>query len=841
MKKGIIKALVLIAVFCMGVLGFSRFTNYANKDMMTEMADATLPLVSLYIGDMEINELRGYTQEMDGVFMRDAVTPIGEERILPIRIRVYDTKVDGISYEIRSLDMDRLVSDNVVENYKEEKNQITADLAIQNLLEENEEYLLILKLVSGKDTIYYYTRIMEERDCYAGECAAFAMDFHTKTFDKAVADSLATYLEPDTSGDNSTLAKVDIHSSLKQVAWADFDGERLTTPIPSIKEINSSYTVVVLDYLVTSAGLNGEMEYYNVEEYYRLRHTNERMYLLNYERNIEQIFRGENLEIYENYIQLGIREEDVEFVSNEKGNIVSFIQGGELWCYNQEAGQLARVFSFMWNEGIDDRENYREHDIRIINIDETGSIDFVVYGYMNCGIHEGKVGICAYHYDSVVNTIEEELFIPSDQSYQVMKADLGQLMYENANGVFFIMLGGTVYRIELAGMQVEEYITGLKDGSYAISETHKYFAWTDSTDNNAAVKIHFADLEKEAQMEVTAGAGEYLKPLGFMDEDFVYGVARESDIYKDLAGNTTFPMYQVRIADAQFLENLKSYGKDGYFVSGIEIEDYIMYLNRIQFNGMAYVEATQDTIMNREGDSDTIVGIHTTVTEAKETQVQLSLAEMAKSTKTKVMTPKEVLVEEEREITLNHSGKENSYYAYARGNVLKVTERLSEAISSANEAMGIVIGSKQQYIWKRARKSIQPEIEVAVGEEDAGASSVAQCVSAMLEHESININVTALLEQEKTLNEILETAMKDVIVLDLTGCALEEVLYYINLGTPVFAMRGNTEAVLVTGYDAQNVILYDPLQNSSEKMGMQDAAEMFRNVGNVFCGYILEK
>lgn len=841
MKKGIVKVLVLLAVFCAGVAGFSQLTNHSNRDLTAEMADATLPVVSLYAGEMEVNELRGYTGQMNGVYMRDSITPIGDDRVLPIRIRTYDTRVDGIAYEIRSLDMERLVSDTVVTDYEEEKGQITADLAIQNLLEKNEEYLFILKLSSGTDTISYYTRIMEEQDCYASECIGFVMDFHQKTFDKAEADSLATYLEPDASGDNTTLARVDIHSSLKQVAWADFAGERLTTPVPSLKEINSSYSVVVLDYLVASAGQGGELEYYNVKEYYRVRYTNERMYLLNYERNMEQVFRGENLEVYDKYIQLGIRNEDVEFASNEKGTVVSFVQGGELWCYNQSAGQLAQVFSFIGSEGINSRENYREHDIRIINIDETGSMDFAVYGYMNCGVHEGKVGICVYHYDSVINTIEEELFIPSDESYQVMKADLGQLMYENAKGVFFIMLEGTVYRIELDTMQVEEYITGLKEGTYAISESHRYFAWIDSPDANAADRLHFVDLETENRREVSGSGAEYLKPLGFMDDDFVYGVARESDVFTDLAGNTTFPMYQVRIADAEFLEILKSYSKEGYFVSGIEIEGYIMYLNRIQFNGMAYVEAPQDTIMNREGDSSTIVGVHTTVTEAKETQVQLSLAQETQKTSAKIMTPKEIVVEEDREIVLENPGTESGYYVYARGEVLKVTESLPEAIAAANEGMGVVIGRRQKYIWKRARKSIQPEIEVSVGEEDAGTTSVAQCVSAMLEQESIHIGVTALLEQGKTLKEILETTMENVVVLDLTGSALEEILYYINLGTPVFAMRNSTDAVLVTGYDAQNVILYDPLQNTSDKMGLLDAAEMFGNAGNLFFGYIMEK
>ena len=141
---------------------------------------------------------------------------------------------------------------------------------------------------------------------------------------------------------------------------------------------------MLLEYLVASKGINGELEYYNVEEYYRVRHTNERMYLLNYERNMEQIFRAENLEVYDNYIQLGIRSEEIEFAYNEKGSIVSFVQGGELWCYNEANSQLSQVFSFIGNEGVDSRENYREHDIKIINVDETGSVNFVEIGRASC-------------------------------------------------------------------------------------------------------------------------------------------------------------------------------------------------------------------------------------------------------------------------------------------------------------------------------------------------------------------------------------------------------------------------------------------------------------------------
>lgn len=89
--------------------------EHSNKDLTTEMTDATLPVVSLYVqtdsgdGLKEINKLRGYTEKMNGIYMRDTITPVGTDRLLPIQVRTYDTQVDGISYEIRSMDMDRLI------------------------------------------------------------------------------------------------------------------------------------------------------------------------------------------------------------------------------------------------------------------------------------------------------------------------------------------------------------------------------------------------------------------------------------------------------------------------------------------------------------------------------------------------------------------------------------------------------------------------------------------------------------------------------------------------------------------------------------------------------------
>lgn len=614
MQKGTIKAIVLPVVFVLAVIIFSFMTNQTNKDLTTEMSEATLPVLTLYDGKTAINELYGYTEKMDAAYMRDTITPIGEDRLLPVTVKTYQTAVDKISYEIRSLDAKRLIANADVTSYTENKGMISMELPIQNLLEENEEYLLVIQLESGDRMIYYYTRIIESQNSYVSECIDFVRQFNDTTFDSEKAASLSTYMEK-TIGDNTTLQYVTLNNSLNQVSWAEFHGTRLTTPVPSVKEITPTYNVIVLDYVVTRVGQNGQSEYYNVEEYYRVRYTNTRMYLLNFERTMEEIFRGENDSISGNSILLGIRSKDVEYQTNESGKVVTFVQEGELWSYNQEANTLAKVFSFRGYEGVDDRENYGEHDIKIVNIDEAGSIDYIVYGYMNRGIHEGTVGIAVYHYDSLANTNEEQVFIPSSQSYEVMKSELGQLMYVTESGAFYIMVDGNVYGIDLNSLDTKVLVEGLSDEAVAISESNRFLAWVDPSAVRGSDTIHMIDFVTEKVTDVTGSASDYVKPLGFMQEDFVYGVAKSADVVVDAAGNTLFPMYQVKIMDTSSEEHevLKTYEKPGYYVQNIAISGYTIYLNRIQNNGTAYVDADQDMIMNREGDSLKVVDTATKI------------------------------------------------------------------------------------------------------------------------------------------------------------------------------------------------------------------------------------
>ena len=841
MRKGVIKAVVLVLVFWTTILVMELTDQQSNVNLTSEMEQATLPVVYLQWGDTRINEVYGYTSKMDGTAMRDTITPLKEDLSLPITIKTYQNQIAGVSYEVRTMNTERLIANGEIDSFSKNNGEVSLALQFQNILEEGTEYVLELTVACGEKPVYYYTRILRETDCYVQESLDFAMSFHEQTFDKENADSLATYLEPDSQEDNTSLQKVTIHSSLNQICWADFEGERMEKPVPSIKELSPYYNTVILQYVLTSAGENGEVEYYNVEEYYRIRYNdlNSRMYLLNYERTMNQIFRGENGLIDESKLLLGIRSEDVEYMENEKGNIIAFVQEGELWSYKIEGNELSQVYSFRNPEGITNRENNNQHGIEIMQIDETGSMDFVVYGYMNRGNHEGQTGINVFHYDSVGNTIEEELFVPSDKSFEMLKADWGSMFYINKENIFYLLAEDVLYRIDLPGKETKRVVEKLKQGSYAASEDGRYIAWQSDEGDDSFNILKVMDLEGETIRTIEGAQGEFLKPVGFVESDFVYGAAKAEDVEIDDAGNANLLMYKIAIVDKN-AEEVKQYQKDGYYVSRAYVEDDTIFLDRGMKQESRYRKVDQDTIKNQQLESSRLRIVDISQTEKKQRQVYMVLGDNAVETEKqpRVIVPKEVVLKDKRIVKLDAGRRENCYYIYCAGKILMSTPSITEAISCADNNMGIVIDEEQKYIWRRGKKSSQPVIEADMADITAiSENPVARCLTYLLRTEEISMDVDDLLAQGKTPKQILTEALTERKVIDLTGCSVEQALYYVNMETPVFAMV-NGEVMLIVGYDEHNTILYYPNTNETKKMGLQDSNTLFEAAGNVFLGYI---
>ena len=822
MNRKVIKPVVLSGLFLAALIVFSIITNQDNKDMTTAMKEATLPIVQFYEENNSVAQLHGYVSEMNITKMRDGIVPVDHTRLLPLKINTYGQKIRGIAYEIRSLDDSRLVAKGNAQEIKEKNNEISANLKIQNILGKGEEYELIVILASGKNKIRYYTRLMQTQNDDTQACMDFALQFHEYTFRDDANKFIPKYMDAAT-GDTSTLNYVDLSCTLNQITWADLKPEQMGELEASFKEINDSYDVITLRYVVTTKGTGGETEYYNVEEYYRLRMTESRMYVLNFERTLNQIFRGENRFITDNnQIQLGIRDKNIEYAVSETGDVIAFVQQGELWCFDRVNNKIVQVFSFLGAEGINARDNWDQHDIKIARVDEAGSIDFVVYGYMNRGDHEGEVGTAVYHYDGLVHTIEEEIFIPSDVSYEILKAQMGQLMYVNEKGTFYLIMDQKLYSIDTDKRTPEVLVKDLKESCYKVSESNQYFAWVDSDKEYKSDVIHLMNLKNASVYDIKAKKGAYILPLGFIDEDFIYGAAKKDKVMVAAAGNTVFPMKNLTIMDTS--ENshsiLKTYEPSRGSIGSISVEDYTITIHLIKKSGGHYVAAGTDAIMNREGDTEEKVTVGSTVTDRKETQYQLMMKNGADASKIKMLTSKSVLLENPRDVSVKNKESQEYFYVYKKGDVLFATDEIADAIVCANNNMGVVVDSKQQYVWMRARKSAQTAFSsLKVNDADKSSSSVVQAVSAMLNYRGNGLSVKELIDNGGTPKSAIENTLKDSVVLDISGCTVEEILFYVSKGSPVFAMTGTDSAVLVT--EAFIIMIRRPIPRGQKVIKMR--------------------
>ena len=77
----------------------------------------------------------------------------------------------------------------------------------------------------------------------------------------------------------------------------------------------------------------------------------------------------------------------------------------------------------------------------------------------------------------------------------------------------------------------------------------------------------------------------------------------------------------------------------------------------------------------------------------------------------------------------------------------------------------------------------------------------------------------------------------DAEILNLEGCTLDEVLYYVASDRLVLA-PSRIQTLLITGYDTKNIEVLNPAEESVHKIGLNDARELFESRGNEFISYV---
>lgn len=840
------KLLIVLAVFIISLVIFGggiRETLFQTSASVTTMSDATLPTVSIDVNGNEINRLHGYVANLDEMIMRETITPITGERTFTVLIEENESTVKKLKYEIFNSDGREVESDSfTVLDVEDGPKKVR--IALKETMKSGKEYIAKFTLITNQSKrIYYYTRLKMYDDGHLYEKLDFATSFRDTLLNGSAAEKekLKKYLESSKASDNSTYAYVNIKSSYSMVTWGELEPQLLWEELPTIVEFYDSMATIELKYIVSIEVETG-IEYYVVKEHFRFNYTASRTYLYSYERLMDAIFDVQNTSLSKDEFKLGITgETDADTGASPSKKYLSFVYGRELMLYDVDANELIKVFSFRQNNNDYSRDYYDQHNVKLLYVHDNGDVDFLVSGYMNRGEYEGRVGIVLYRFVKADLRIEEQLYIPINSSYQMLAADMTDFAYLGERDVFYFALYDSIYSYDLTTHRMNVIASGVPAENMVWCETENYLAWQDNADDLLSKNIFILNLADGEIHSITTSEGETVRIYGMINDNIVYGFAHDEDIWTLPDGSRRLPAYKLCIEDG-YGNVLKTYIESGMYIDDISIGDNMLVLKRFARKAgaaVAYVEAPEDTILNRLETVTKPVSLTKRVTDKILTEYYVSL-------------PQSVSIEETPKLSIALStiinydtttrvsmpeDRESLYYAYSFGEIIKTDTSAAAAVIAADEGIGTVIDSLGRVVWERGIKAARTEIsgikQVPV---DETHDSRKAAMKMLLAYRNFEIDTDTYDLSSGSMYEWLSSAMKTG-VLNLTGASLDEVLYYVYKSRPVIAVMPDGNAGVLTAYDALSVTVWEPAKKKSTKYQLKEAVSMFGEAGNIFISY----
>lgn len=704
--------------------------------------------------------------------------------------------------------------------------------------------------VETTDVNYYTTLMKGDLPDYVSQIA-FIETFHENTFLASGETMMEQYFTASTT--TTDYGEITLSNTAAAAMWGDLAAAQIGEASIDILDFSGGTIGSYRISFVVETESGGVITYYHAQETFTV--SGDGTTVLSYQRTLDEVFSPSSANLTATRINLGIQSED-ETEYMVKSGRVAFVNHGTLYLMYMSGYEITEVFSFTGqsitagltassastvsggaSSGADDettaqedattteengsadaqsatasaessdeilRACYHEYDIRIISMDSDGSMKFMVYGYMNSGLHEGQVGIALYSYDSETLTTTEEIFLAYDKSYEYLKEVIGKIAYINSDGSFYLMIEDSLYYMDFVGRESVLMTDGLVDGSYVVNDSGDVVAWNEGGEVYNATRIRLVDLEEARDLLISAEDGKTIRALGFIGTDFLYAISEKENLTTDDYGNTVYAAEAIVILDEEGNEK-RRIEKDGYYLTDITITD-----NMISFNYSEKSQNEADEIRFTAAGEDQVIG------QATSTSTSTSFSHVTDDVKGRclvlaygstytfsndLITQKSTVYnkeDDERKISTVLHG-EQYYYAYGRGNLLGMYDSAAEAVEAASAVYGYVIDSNGTVVYRRGEKQYYMYLlDVTVSDGEA----------------------------------ILE-AYTAGTALDLSGASLSILLEYVGQRIPVLVNTPNGWAIIVD-YDSTLVGIRYLDTNKKVELEKADAEALFEEGGNVF-------
>ncbi len=793
---------ILTAVFVLAlVLGMLSAPEGQTEDAEGSVVKAaSLPVLYAEFCGHRVNPLYGYGSSVTAGCYEESLFPFTDELVIPLHLADCREVPQEVSYEVRSEDGSRLLQKGTVSSFSGKDNDYTFSLELTDLFEQGEYYRLLLEVkLSEKRTAYYYTRVAKEDKETTETLVEYAASMHTNLFDRSAARQYAAKLEPNDKTDKKTMAYVNIGSSFDQCAWGSTEAKPLSDGWLTIEAIQDGFGYFTYSYLVEAPTAEEETSSFRVKEHFTLQKYQKAMYLLRYERHMEQLWEGRESAVISSGILLGVQEEDnLQLMTSPDRNVTVFAVSGELYSYQAAQQKLTCLFSFRNAHEHELRTLQSDYAYKVMDVTDDGDVEFIVYGYMNGGEREGRMGISYLTYHADKKTLSENMYIASEKNFERLKTEVGTLFRKGNDHFLYFYLNDRIYVMDFSSGETAVLADKAETESLVVNADGTAFAWQSGSDQEFSQMVRLINLKNGTNQTTEAPAGEFVRSLGFIREDFIAGFGQKNAQPLDNGVEKIYPVNRLEIL-GENMEELFSYAYDDICISGIVNEADKVVIHRYARDNGRYVYVNDDVMLRGDGGNENAGKGFASYNHP--TLMKMMVVPLSK-------LPSYLRIESSRvdsliggaELVLPASSAETeekaAFYAYGGGRMKACAVSAAEAVRAAEEDYGYVTDREGRLYWCWKAKN----------------------------------------EEKKLPAGLLPAVPAASQAVDVSGCSLRAYMSFLDSGRPLCWVSPEGRTLWIVGYEWQNALLYDAASAENSKMTQEALSEaLLRRDNTVWC------
>ena len=581
-------------------------------------------------------------------------------------------------------------------------------------------------------------------------------------------------------------------------------------------------------------------------------HTEPKITMFSYDRYVDEYFDRTGIDALNNVYEIGIvSSDDLEYRYVENNRKIAFVRNGQLWMYDYDQGEIIRVYSFCADDYTEDAATYDAHNINIMEFADDGNLTFSVYGYMNRGDHEGKLGIGLFTFDYSTLEVDELLFVECNVPYEAMKTETSRLTYYDGQK-FYYMMGGKVNAVDIKNRKQSYIAENLSAGDVKVSADMSVMAFGENEDQSQNTRITLMNMKTGNSYDITAGDGECLICYGFKDSDMVYGVSDIADAGVDAdlesfsetkyseESRDNIPAKRLYIVGSDGSQ-IKEYAKDGCYLMQVDVNANLLYLTRGEKSNGKFVAIKDDFITFKEDDSKQTIGtvhnssitgydrLYFTVPE----NIYLSYIPNLNITKEKIDDQNSYMI-----MTIER--EKVTYHVYDNLGLSKIYDVAGDAINYAESVAGIVVSSDGEVIYRKMESQEYNTIAAGIFHHSTGTvdASLTDCLYMVLNYQGVQVTEDEI-EQYSDPVTVLNTLGKKKGI-NVTGLSLDMLLGYVSDGIPVISRIDDGRYVLIVSYNDEDVRYYDPVENKEIVVSREEYIDMMVVCQNESYTYVSE-